>query len=282
MTDRDREIVAALDKFKVFTLEQICRLFFTSISSARDRLSTLVEMGVLARSRPGTRSAYRYYLGLLGLRLLHADLVVAYENTGPDRSGMARPINPGRAPTPARAREHAEVVFSSAHRPHREGVNDFYTRLVVSCRSRSSTRLAAWETEAREHRWYTVLLLRPDGIFDLKIDGQDVRPFWFEYDTGSETLERLADKARRWSDFIERHLKMTWTLPLMLIELTKPGRETNLHNRLVELGAVHGIATTTTARSADPLGAVWREVGDSTEVPCSLEEILPPNARHCL
>lgn len=280
LTDRDRAIVTALDKFKLLTLEQIRRLFFTSTSSARDRLSTLLELGVLDRARPGSRAAYRYFLGLHGLRLLHADQVVAYEFAVPEWDGKRSTRGPARAPTPARAKEYAEAVFSSAHRPHREGVNDFYTRLVVACRNHPSTRLTAWETEAREHRWHTALLLRADGIFDLDIDGQGERPFWFEHDTGSETLERLAEKIRSWSDFIERHLKMSWTLPLMLLELTKPGRENNLHARLAGSGAVYGVATTTTARSTDPLGPVWRVVGDSAGVPRSLDKILPPNLEH--
>jgi hypothetical protein len=276
LTDRDRAIIAALDRFKVFTLEQLRRLFFTSVSSARDRLSTLVEQGVLARARPSNRAAYRYYLGPLGLRLVHADRVAAYEASGLDYLGKPEVPNPGRAPTRAKALEHGEAVFFSAQRSHREGVNDFYTRLVASCRTRPETRLVAWETETKEHRWHSVLFLRPDGVFDLVVDGLE-RPFWFEFDTGTETVERLVEKVERWSRFIERHLKMRWPLPVMLIELTKPGREDNLHARLGRLDPVYGVVTTTTARSMNPLDSIWRVHGDQAGALHSLAEIKPPN-----
>lgn len=276
LTERDRAIIAALADFRLFTLEQLCRLFFTSMSSARDRLSTLFELGFLARSRPTTRAAYRYYLGPLGLRLLHADRVAAYEQAGLDSFGNRAVPNPGRAPTPAKAREYGEATFLSSQRPHREGVSDFYSRLVASTRTSAETRLVLWEVETSEHRWRHALFLRPDGIFDLDIAGIE-RPFWFEFDTGTETVDRLVEKVQRWSSFIERHLKMSWTLPLMLIELTRPGRESNLHDRLANLGTVLGLATTVTARAADPLGPIWRVVGDRPESLRSLADIPPPN-----
>ncbi|RRR98213.1 replication-relaxation family protein [Glycomyces terrestris] len=276
LTERDRAIIAALAEFRLFTLEQLCRLFFTSMSAARDRLSTLFERGFLARSRPSTRAAYRYYLGPLGLRLLHADRVAAYEQSSVDDYGNRAVPNPGRAPTAAKAREYGEGVFLSSQRPHREGVSDFYSRLVASTRAHPETRLIQWEIETSQHRWWTALSLRPDGIFDLDIAGL-VRPFWFEFDTGTETIDRLVEKVRRWNSFIERHLKMSWTLPLMLIELTKPGREDNLHAWLELLGTVQGVATTVTARSADPLGPVWRVCGDRPDSLRPLAEIPPPN-----
>lgn len=62
LTDRDRAIIDVLGRCKLITVVQLSRIFFDSESAAYDRLKTLVELEILARRRPSTHGAYRYYL----------------------------------------------------------------------------------------------------------------------------------------------------------------------------------------------------------------------------
>lgn len=59
---RDREIIAFLEQFKVATTEAIAELFFPSLRMAQRRLSRLVDYGVLKREREHFTFQYVYYI----------------------------------------------------------------------------------------------------------------------------------------------------------------------------------------------------------------------------
>jgi hypothetical protein len=279
LTDRDRAIIEHLDRFRLFTIEQLQRIFFDSASSAYDRVRTLTERGLLDRRRPSTHEAYRYFLGWLGLSLTHAVAVADYaRDPGTDWFGKSEKPKPGRTPTKAKAREHADALFFSAHRSHLEGVNDCYSRLAFACRHDQTATLRRWYVEQEAERVSSVMGMRADGCFDLTLAGLK-REFWFEYDTGTETLDRLIMKINHYDKEIGRHQRIAskrvqegqWTREeilaeapprMMLIEFTKPGREANLHDRLDRGEGRRLVATTATDRSADPLGPVWWCAGD--------------------
>lgn len=290
LTERDLAIVDHLSRFRLLTIVQLERVFFDSASSAYDRIKTLCEKGLLDRRRPSTHEAYRYFLGWLGLCLVHAIAVADFEHDpGIDLFGKSEKPKPGRAPTKLKARQHADTLFFSSHRSHLEGVNDFYTRLASSCRGDIEAVLRYWYVEHEAEKVSPAMGQRPDGCFDLAFAGQE-REFTFEYDTGTEPLERLVRKvdwynreiARRQSirsrDINEgkytREQVLAQAPPrMMLIEFTKPGREANLHDRLAAAGGRDLVATTNTARSGDPLGPVWWCAGYSPARMRCLDEV---------
>lgn len=272
LTDRDFAIITDLARFRLFTLKQLQRLYFESNSSARDRIATLTEMGLLQRFRPHTRAAYRYLLGLHGLKIVHANRVEDYERDpeGPIL-GERRP-KPGRAPSKASAEAYAERIIASAHRSHLEGCNDFYSRLSAACRLDRGVELARWYTEAEADFISPLANLRADGAFDLDAP-HGAAAFYYEYDTGTEPLARLVRKAETFAQEAERELSIRHervasgryrdyrVVGYMVIELTKPQRETNFHRELAQRGRPVLVATTTADRSADPLGPIWRQAG---------------------
>jgi hypothetical protein len=279
LTDRDHAIIEHLSRFRLFTIVQLERVFFDSASSAYDRIKTLHEKGLLDRRRPSTHDSYRYFLGLLGLRLVHAVAVADFErDPGMDMFGRHEKPKPGRVPTKAKAQQHANTLFFSAHRSHLEGVNDFYTRLAYFARHSLETELRYWYVEHEAVEVSPASGQRPDGCLDLVFAGQE-REFCYEYDTGTEPLDRLVRKVDWYNQEIARHQgierrnvkegKRTREQVLaeapprmMLIEFTKPGREGNLHDRLAAAGGLDLVATTACDRSADPLGPVWWCAGD--------------------
>jgi predicted transcriptional regulator len=280
LTERDFAIVEHLSRFRLLTIVQLERVFFDSASSAYDRVKTLCERGLLDRRRPSTHEAYRYFLGWHGLSLVHSIASADFErDPGMDLFGRSEKPKPGRAPTKLKARQHADKLFFSSHRSHLEGVNDFYTRLAYSCRSSLDAKLRHWYVEHEAERVSPASGVRADGCFDLVFAGRE-REFWYEYDTGTEPLDRLVGKIDWYNQEIARHRSiqdqhikegkytreqvLAQAPPrMMLIEFTKPGREANLHDRLAAAGGLDLVATSTAARSGDPLGSIWRCAGTS-------------------
>jgi hypothetical protein len=272
LTKRDFAIITDLARFRLFTLEQLQRLYFDSNSSARDRITTLTEMGLLQRFRPHTRDAYRYLLGLHGLKLVHANRVEDYERDPVGPVLGERKPKPGRVPSKASAEAYAERIIASAHRSHLEGCNDFYSRLTASCRKAGGVDLERWYTEAEADSIAPLTDMRADGAFDLATP-HGMAAMCYEYDTGTEPLARLVQKAETFTKDAERKLLLRHNdvesgryrdyrvVGYMVIELTKPQRETNFHRELAQRGSPFLVATTTADRSADPLSPIWRQAG---------------------
>lgn len=261
LTDRDRVIIEDLGHLRVLTLEQIARAHFTSLSSARDRLATLYELGVVDRFRPSNRAAYRWVLAWNGLRLHHAAVEEA-------RLALPEYLREGGAkPRPQPSRPAAEALIArliaNPMRAHLEAVNDFYSRFAASVKAHPEVELLRWYGEPEATGLMKASVLRPDGGALVNVSGEE-RVFWFEHDTGTETLAALVQKASwyngatSWNKVVGR---VDWRQAL-LIELTKPGREANLHAVLAQSGFKFTIATVTTGRSVDPLDAIWQVADD--------------------
>lgn len=262
LTDRDRAIISDLGGLRVLTLEQIARAHFSSKSSARDRMDTLRELGVVDRFRPSVRGAFRYVLSWSGLRLHHATVEEA-RLAEPEayRIGSEKP-----RPAPSRPAAEALIarLIANPMRAHLEAVNDFYSRLALACRASDGVVLVRWYGEAEATALLNVPYLRPDGAFEVEVNGERWR-CWFEHDTGTERASTLAGKATTYRaqlghKSLHRHFG---DMPqALLFELTKPGREANLHPGLAEPAEDFTIATCTTDRSIDPLGPIWKLVGE--------------------
>lgn len=264
LTDRDRAIIADLGRLRVLTLEQISRVHFASHSSARDRMATLVELGVVDRFRPGTRGAFRFVLSWSGLRLHHAAVEEA-RLSQPEfyRQGTERPR---AAPSRPAAEAHLARLIANPARSHLEGSNDFYSRLAATCRTDPDVELVRWYSETEATALLDVQFLRPDGAARLTVRGVEWL-CWFEHDTGTEPAGTLLRKASTYRAQLSG--KTIWLghhhavrAQCLLFELTKPRREAGLHPALAEYADGLAIATSATERSADPLGPIWRSADD--------------------
>jgi len=262
LTDRDRAIVYDVGRLRALTLRRLARLHFSSHSSARDRVKTLVELGVLRRFRTSTRGEYFHVLAFAGLKLF-VPMIEQERKLDPitDHLEQARPSTL-RATRVAAETLMAELVGNPLL-AHLAGANDFYARLSVACRVSSRWEIERWYAE-RETWWTRGMTrgLRPDGAADLKVDGRSLK-VWFEHDTGSETLGRLVAKLDLYRSEGSR---------LLLIELTKPGREVNFHTA-AEATPRPIVATTVASRAEDPTTAVWWKLGDPPGTHRQLDEL---------
>lgn len=237
LTERDRILVDLLGRHRVLTVDQIHRLLFNSQRATRYRLAILVDLDVLTRFRTAVRpgsQAFRYTLGYAGARLHAAST---------------------DAPLPRRAAYADQLARTAAsrHLDHLVASNDFFTRIAMQARRRPALDLAEWRSEA-EAVDLTGGMIRPDAAATVTESGRSCA-FWFEHDTGSETLARLAAKADRYA----AHLAAAGRT--VLFELPSPVREDQLHDALAGRRWPFPIATAITARSADPTGRVWLPVG---------------------
>ncbi|ADD44066.1 replication-relaxation family protein [Stackebrandtia nassauensis] len=264
LQERDRLIIDALGRYKVLTKAQVARLFFDSESSARDRLSTLVELDVITRYRSHNRQAWRYTLAYWGA-CVHA---VA---TNPD----------AKTPTKKAVFDQATRIMHSAHRGHTESTNDFFTRLTACCRHRADEGwvVERWLSSAESSLFFTNTKPRPDGGATIHMDDR-VLEFWFEHDTGTEPLHVLADKI----DAYDKEYDQPWrdNFTPVLLQIDKPGRETHFHHTLAlaraERPLSFPVATTITELATDPADAVWWLVGHD-EVRVRLDQIPPAKKR---
>lgn len=167
---------------------------------------------------------------------------------------------------------HAEQltrIAASMHIDHLVAVNDFFTRITASARGRSDLALTEWRSES-EAVDLTGGMIRPDAAATVTATGRDLA-FWFEHDTGSETLTRVAAKADRYA----KHLAGAGRV--LLFELSSETREANLHRELAGRHWPFPIATSILQRSADPVGRVWRRV--DRDGLCGLTELAGPGRR---
>lgn len=237
LTGRDMQIIDLLARHRLFTADQFADLCFPSNWTARNRLVTLAEMEVLARFRDDNRSAFRYALGFWGAAV-HA----WRRNEAP--------------PTKAAVAQAVHQLAVSRKRGHLEGVNTFFTTLAAEARaSGGSVRLAEWRSEEEAASMF-LGKVRPDGAATLAWDSGAAVSFCFEYDTGTETLDILAAKLDRYASRqpVGGHRGV-------LIQLTRPRRETNLHHRLT--GHVFPFMVATTVTTSGLFGDCWRPVGSA-------------------
>lgn len=208
LMERDFAIIETLARHKIMTAGMLEALFFHSAHSASARLLTLYEMGVLSRWRNPSSRAYRYVLAWRG-QYLHA---------------MRTDEKP---PTKANAAFKAQQHFLSAHRPHTEGINAFYCRLMRATRARGDVEVD-WQFEP----YSAYSGMRSDASVTLTWNDGRQLWFWFEHDRGTETLQRLADKVSSYKKHVSNH---HYEKAVLLIEVPTAGRLANLLPLATEL-----------------------------------------------
>lgn len=182
LTDRDRWIARMVHEHRVLTSHQITAMAFPSFRSGRQRLRELYLWSVLDRFQPHAPSgtaAQHYVLGPAGAAVLAAE-----HGLDPTRLGYRR--------------DRVNAIAYSLRLAHTVGVNDWFAALTATTTTAPTAagaggRMVAWWSEARCGRHFGDLV-RPDGYGRYAgPDGREVE-FFFEYDTGTEALDRLAAK----------------------------------------------------------------------------------------
>jgi hypothetical protein len=274
MTDRDREIALFLYRHQVLTTEQLELLFFPSRRAAQKRLRKLHEHVVVERFYPpipygqGRRQAH-WVLGDAGVKLVAACLEVE-----PKVLGLQRRDDWGA---------HPQLV-------HRLEVNTFVTELVRATIRDLEMGVSGWRGQTGAGRRLELLngrrIVAPDAGFDLASAGSVIECY-LEWDRGTETAWRVADKVRRYGLLFQKmHHLDRWPINLLFVvpsegrlravqdEVRK--RVSDQPHRFAEL-FMEWPAVITTApelRRDGPLAPIWRDVSDGAESR-ALPELMP-------
>jgi hypothetical protein len=206
------------------TTNQLTAIMFPSLIRARQRLRELTERGVLARFRryvPLGSGPWTYTLGLIGAAA-HA---VHTEQPLP---------TPGEVTTRIVRLHHAPTL------DHLLGVNEFFAQLHAAARGQPGTALTRWWSESVA-AGECGGIVRPDGYGewtqhphthpDTGQHGHAGAPvvvkFFYEHDTGTETLNTMLAKLDRYEQLAAGGITRT-----VLIQLPSLARENNLHQAI--------------------------------------------------
>jgi hypothetical protein len=267
LTARDHHIFGLLAEHRVLTSTQLGRLCFPSMNRTRARLGELTERGMLVRFRRWREHGTYPWCYTFG----HLGAAVHAAATDTD------------LPTPAQIARRLPLLVHSPTLDHLLGVAEFFTTLhaaghqptarapgggPATGRARAGGgELTQWWSEARTAA-ACGNLVRPDGFGEWTTTtpaGLSVSvKFFYEHDTGTETLDRLVDKLDRYEQLAATDINRP-----ILFGLGSRAREEHTHDAITRRYGPHGppgltVATTHTAPpagAADPSGAIWWPVG---------------------
>jgi len=238
LTERDRTICRLLFDHRVLTTAQITDIGFDSARKAQARLSILYAHGVLDRFRlrswSGT-SPYHFTLGPAGAAVVAAERAVTVADLGWHK-------------------QTAAALATNRQLAHLVGCNGVFTRLIREARTRPGCALDQWWS-ARRCAGLWGEIVRPDAYAVWVEDGVRL-PFCFEYDTGTETLARLAGKLDGYARLARAVGHATW----VLFAFPTPGRQAAARRVLAHPGVP--VATAVIGPDTAPDDPVWQAVGD--------------------
>ncbi|MGH3008978.1 MAG: replication-relaxation family protein [Gaiellaceae bacterium] len=262
LTERDRKVALCLYDQQLLTTDQLRLLFFSSKRRAQDRLLFLYRQRVLDRFYPAVirgagKPQAHWLLDEAGAHLVAASLDL-------DRKQL---------PWQRRDdwRSHPQLA-------HRLEVNRFVTDLIAATLPDRTLGIGAWfgsrEAAARmgERMRGT---LRPDAELVLVSPAGPV-DLLLEWDRGTEILERLEEKLRRYRT-AERKLYDYPGPRSILFVVPGARRLRGLHELAAKVDRDGWPILATTAaelRRAGPLAPIWQRL-DTDQPPCSLTA-LPP------
>ena len=245
LTERDREILRAVERHRVLTTDHIAAAFFPSPKRAWSRLAELHRWEVLARFQPfreGWGAApLHYVVGRTGAAVLAAE-------AGEDAVRAARQWRLDRAVAIAHRRNLQHIV----------GLAGIWASLAAEAR-REPTRLqlVRWLTERELALWVTPSI-RPDALLEWREDDQSVEAF-LEYDRGTEAGRVLLDKLRAYEALEVERGRSTW----VLFAFISSGRE--LAVRAALAASTVPVATAVLADPHPASAQVWLPLTRSSE-----------------
>lgn len=256
LTDRDRRVLALVDRHTVLTTDQLLVLEFGSLTRAQHRLAELRRLDVLWRFRhplvSGGSRPWHYTVGYTGARLLAAQ-------------HAARPPRPGVFV------QRLERIAESPTLRHLLGTNQFFVDLAGYARRAGwpnpnvfdGNGLDTWRSEKEITTFYSNRV-RPDGYGCWSAHGRRLG-FYLEYDTGSEPLWVLAGKLDAYTGSTDRY-RSSYTEPtakmlhgMLLFWLPSARREANVRRALAGRYCPVPVATAFRAYGDPdgPAGPVW-------------------------
>lgn len=245
LTERDRQIALDCYEHHVLTTEQLQRLHFSGIRTARARLHALYTLRILDRFRPpwrrGEGSTPNYWI---------LDEAGAHIVSG--LRGIERRELKWRHST-------ALALANSAKLSHHIEINEFFARLTQEAAAAGGA-LTEWYGERTTHQLFDGTIT-PDGYGVLSLPAQAPLHILLELDRATEPAIRLHDKAIRYARAIPRSV-FGHTTPLIIIAVPTPARAQ---------AAIDAIADT----AAPITVAVW-----SKATPSSVLSILPAATVH--
>jgi len=262
LTERDRAVALCLYDQQLLTTGQLRLLFFSSKRRAQDRLLFLHRQRVFDRFYPALirgagKPQAHWLLDEAGAHLVAASLDL-------DRKQL---------PWQRRDdwRSHPQLA-------HRLEVNRFVTDLIEATLPDPALGIGAWfgPREAAVRMGEKMRgTLRPDAELVLLSPAGPV-DLLLEWDRGTETLERLEEKLRRYRS-AERKL-YDYPGPRSILFVVPGARRLRaLHELAAKLdrdGWPILATTATELRRAGPLASIWERL-DAEQALCSLVE-LPP------
>ncbi len=206
LTERDRQIALDCYEHHVFTTEQLQRLHFSGMRTARARLHALYTLRVLDRFRPpwprGESSTPHHWV----LDEAGAHVVAGMQ-------GVTRRELNWRHST-------AFAIANSTKLRHHIEINEFFVRLAQEA-STAGGALTEWYGERTTHQLFDGIT--PDGYGVLDLPAQAPLHIVLELDRATEHPRRLHDKASRYAGAIPRSV-LAGTDPLIIMLVPTPAR----------------------------------------------------------
>ncbi len=207
LTERDRQIALDCYEHHVLTTEQLQRLHFSGMRTARGRLDILYTLRVLDRFRPPWRrgegsTPHHWILDEAGAHIVSA------------LYGIERRELKWRYST-------ALALADSTKLSHHIEINEFFARLAQEAAAAGGA-LTEWYGERTTHQLFNGTIT-PDGYGVLSLPRRAPLHILLELDRATEPAKRLHDKATRYARAIPRSI-FGQTTPLIIIAVPTPAR----------------------------------------------------------
>jgi len=238
ITERDRAICRLLYEHRVLSTPQLTEVAFSSVRKAQERLSLLYALEAVDRFRRRSWSGtgpFHFTLGRAGAEVVAAERGITVAELGWQRATTT-------------------ALATSGQLAHLVGCNGVFTSLIATARKQPGASLEEWWSAHRcAAAWGNAT--RPDG-YGIYVEGDVRLPFLLEYDTGSETLARLAGKLTGYAALARAVEHPTWVCFCFLTA----AREASARQVLVHPEVP--VATAVVSPDSGPGGPVWLAIGD--------------------
>ncbi|WP_410614566.1 replication-relaxation family protein [Amycolatopsis sp. lyj-109] len=256
LTARDKWLLALLHEHRVLTSTQIQDAAFPSSRSTRQRLRELYLWRAVSRFqpfRPLGSAPMHYVLGPAGAAVLAAEHGLEVKDLG-------------------YRHDRAMAIAHNQRLAHTVGVADFFTSLIALSRRRDPVRrgegVTAWWSETRCARHFGDLVI-PDAYGRWRSATGELE-FFLEFDTGSESLTKVARKLLAYARLADSTRIATPVLFWLPTSRREAGARSALACIHADLDQTAGVPVATAA--ADLLDA-------ATACPSPADEVwLPLNA----
>ncbi len=207
LTERDRQIGLDCYEHHVLTTDQLQRLHFSGMRTARARLHALYTQRILDRFRPPWQrgegsTPHHWILDEAGAHVVSALL------------GIERAELRWRHST-------ALALANSAKLSHHVEINEFFARLTQEAAAAGGA-LTEWYGERATHQLFDGTIT-PDGYGVLNLPARAPLHILLELDRATEPTIRLHEKATRYASAIPRSV-FSHTTPLIIIAVPTPAR----------------------------------------------------------